>query len=75
MQYIRKPRLIYNAVEWDASTGYMLDGVQLKGSQDCELPETVHREVVDLAVFITSGDLTLPSFTMKKFKVDMMDKK
>jgi hypothetical protein len=75
IDYIRQPRLIYNAADWDAVNGYFLDGVQLKGTQDCELPSILHKEIVDLAVFIASGDLTLPSYAYKKYKTDMTDKK
>jgi len=74
LQYIRKPRLIYNAAEWDAG-GYYLDGVLLTGTQDCELPDVLHREIVDLAVFIANIDLNLPTYATKKYKTEMVDKK
>lgn len=73
LNYIRQPRLIYNAEDW-SSSGYDLDGVTLTGRQDCELPSTVHREIVDLAVLIAAGDLSLPDYTLKRLKLELTNK-
>jgi hypothetical protein len=57
MSYIRRMKYIHNAEDFTAN-GYVLpDGTALTGSQDCELPEHTHREVVDLAVLLITGEL------------------
>lgn len=61
MSYLKQPRVIYNAQDYVGGTYTTLDGVVLTGTQSCELPVRVHREVVDLAVLITAGDLNLPT--------------
>src|SRR5580765_2277401 len=74
MEYLKQPPLMYNAADWDIG-GYDLDGVTVTGTQDCSLPPSVHREIVDLAVAIAAGDLSLPDYMLKKYKTDMVDKK
>ena len=46
-----------------------LDGVLLTGSQDCELPEPTHREIVDIAVLLMAMELQLPDIQMKQAKL------
>lgn len=69
-EYLIEPRLIHNAQDFSGGT-YNLNGVALTGTQACELPKMVHREIVDLAVFITSNDLTLPNYQLKKDKINL----
>lgn len=69
LDYIKLPRMIYNADDWIGNTYNLLDGTILVGVQDCELPIQTHREIVDLAVLITSGDLNLSSYQFKQAKV------
>jgi hypothetical protein len=69
LEYLRKPRRIHNAQDWIGGTYTTLDGQVLIGSQSCELPEQVHSEIVDLAVLITAGDLSLPDYNFKQNKV------
>ena len=71
LDYIRRPQLIHNAQDWQGGTYTLLDGTVLIGSQDCELPVGIHREIVDLAVLITSGDLSLPDYQLKVFKTKL----
>lgn len=68
-EYLKKPRLIHNAADWASGTYNTLDGIALTGRQDCELPEGVHREIVDIAVKITAGDISLPDYMVKKDKL------
>lgn len=50
--YIQTPPLMYYAVP-----PYRLPGGQLlSGVQDCILPESTHRQIVDLAVFFATAD-------------------
>ena len=71
INYIKKPRRIHNAQDFQGGQYKLLDGTLLTGSQDCELPEMVHREIVDLAVLITAGDLSLPDFQLKQNKINL----
>lgn len=72
LHYIKKPRKIHNAQ--DAQGGNYKDlgtGLLLTGSQDCELPEHTHREIVDLAVLITTGDLQMSDYQVKANKIKL----
>lgn len=71
LEYLVKPRRIHNAQDWQNGTYNTLDGVTLTGTQSCELPEMTHKEIVDLAVLITAGDLSLPDYQVKQKKVQM----
>lgn len=73
VDYIKKPRRIHNAQDYQGGTYTTLDGATLTGTQSCELPEMVHREIVDLAVLITAGDLSLPDFSFKQHKVQLVN--
>lgn len=68
LDYIRKLKRIHNAQDYIGGTYETLQGEVLTGSQSCELPEGIHREVVDLAVLITAGDLSLPDYQLKQNK-------
>jgi hypothetical protein len=76
LSYIRKPKYIHDAqhfnatVAMDDGTYTLPSGEILKGSQDCELPDAVHSEIVDLAVLIATGDLVM-DYGVKRAKVDI----
>lgn len=71
MTYIRKPKYIHNAKASKSNTYKLPSGEILEGTQDCELPDTTHREIVDIAVMIISGELQLPDFAVKQNKVTL----
>lgn len=71
LSYIRTPRLIYNAQDFQGGTYTTLDGTVLTGSQSCELPPKTHREIVDIAVLITTGDLQIPDYAIKANKLQL----
>lgn len=71
LSYIKRPRMIYNAADYVGGTYNLLDGTTLTGMQSSELPEGVHRELVDLAVLITAGDLALPDYQLKEKKTQL----
>ena len=73
INYLKKHAYIHNAQGFDASNGYNLpDGTNLTGKQNCELPDITHREIVDLAVLITTGDLVLPlDYQLKQNKLSV----
>lgn len=68
-EYLKQPRLIHNAADWEGGSYNTLDGVTLTGRQDCELPIGMHKEIVDMAVKIAAGDLSLPDYMVKKDKL------
>ncbi len=61
ISYIKKLEYIHNAEDF-ASGSYKLPGstTPLTGFKDCSLPEHTHKEIVDLAVMLTTGDLEMP---------------
>lgn len=66
LTYIRQMEYMHNAEDFRGNT-YALPGqTAFTGTQECELPEHVHPEIVDMAVLITSGELELPSYQIKK---------
>lgn len=72
MDYIKQPRRIHNAQDYKGGTYVTLDGATLTGSQSCELPPMTHKEIVDIAVLITAGDLSLPDYNFKQNKVQLV---
>jgi len=72
INYIRKHAYIHNAQDFLPGGTYNLpDGTALVGSQDCELPEHTHREIVDIAVLIKTGELQIPDYQIKQAKVNL----
>ncbi len=71
--YIRKPAYIHNAQDYVGGTYNLPDGTVLVGSQDCELPKHTHREIVDLAVLILTGQLQIPDFQIKQQKINLLN--
>lgn len=74
LSYIRNLVYIHNAEDFRSTTSggtYDLpSGVTLTGSVDCELPVHTHREIVDLAVLIATGELENPnSYQLKQDKL------
>lgn len=72
LDYIRKHAYIHNAQDFLPTMSYKLpDGTILTGTQDCELPEHTHREIVDIAVLIIAGNLEIPSYQIKQAKINL----
>lgn len=71
LSYIRNPRIIQNSQDFQGGTYTTLEGVVLTGSQSCELPPKTHREIVDIAVLITTGDLQIPDYAVKANKLQL----
>lgn len=75
LSYIRKPSYIHNAEDFRSSTSsgsYNLpSGETLTGHQNCDLPEHTHREIVDIAVMITSGEIQAPDYQIKYAKLGL----
>lgn len=71
LSYLIQPTMIHNAQDFQTGTYNMMDGTPLTGSQNCMLPKPVHREIVDLAVLIIAGDLSLPDYMLKQNKLKL----
>ena len=71
LNYIRQHAYIHNAQDFLPTGSYTLpDGTVLTGSQDCELPNHIHREIVDIAVLIITNNLDSPSYQFKQAKIN-----
>ena len=71
LSYIRKPAYIHFASGFNVS-GYKLpDGTLLTGTQDCELSFHTHREIVDIAVALTTGHIQAPDYQVKFSKLNL----
>lgn len=73
LTYIRKLEYIHNGAGFGVN-GYKLPGKpgnekECKGYVDCELPDSTHREIVDIAVLIATGQLQIPDYQIKKDKL------
>lgn len=71
LSYIKTHPYIHNAEDYRGGTYTKLDGTVLTGTEDCILPEQTHREIVDLAVMIATGDLQVPDYSIKIAKLNM----
>lgn len=72
LNYIRKHAYVHNAQGFLPNKTYKLpNGTNLTGMQDCELPEHTHREIVDIAVLISTGDLGIPDYQIKQAKIKL----
>ena len=71
INYIKKLEYIHNAEDWRGGTYKLPSGVILSGTNDCILPEHTHREIVDIAVLLATGELQLPDFQAKQAKVNL----
>lgn len=69
LSYIRRPAYMHYAEGFSPGGYRMPSGLLLEGSVDCELPEHVHREIVDIAVALTSGELGYPDAQARLQKV------
>lgn len=68
LSYIKKHPYIHNAEEF-SSDGYEMFGKTLTGNFSCILPEQTHREIVDIAVLLASGQIGTPDYQIKQSKV------
>ena len=75
LSYIRKPKYIHNAQAFRNGTYQLPSGAVLTGTNDCELPEHTHREIVDIAVALVSGELLSPDFQVKLGKLNFNELK
>lgn len=70
LSYIRRPVYMHYAQGFNAGTYTLPSGVVLSGSANCELPDHTHREIVDIAVLILSGELQTKDLQVKQMKLN-----
>ena len=70
LDYIKKHPWVHNAEDYSSQGYELLDETVLTGTQDCILPEHTHKEIVDLAVLLITGDL-IPDYQIKKQKLNI----
>lgn len=71
MNYIKVHPFVHNAEDFRQGSYVNFDGTNLTGTQDCILPEQTHSEIVDIAVAVTTGDLQIPDYEIKRAKLNM----
>lgn len=64
MTYLRAHKWMHNAEDWH-DDGYVYNGELYQGTQDCELSDIVHREVVDTAVVLAASSSDSPAIDSK----------
>ena len=70
ISYIKKLRYIHNAAKFVGGTYKLPSGIVLNGAANCELPDHTHREIVDIAVLLVTGELQIPDYEIKLNKVN-----
>lgn len=71
LNYIKSLRYIHNAADFVGGNYNLPSGVNLAGSVSCELPNSTHREIVDIAVSLASNDLQNPDLQNKLQKLNL----
>lgn len=69
LDYVKIPAVVNNSESYPSGSYKTLDGTVLSTNVDCDLPLETHREIVDLAVAITTGDLQIPDLQVKMGKL------
>ena len=71
INYIKKLNYIHNAEQFAKGSYNLPSGLNLTGSVSCELPESTHREIVDIAVALASNELQNPDYQNKLQKLNI----
>lgn len=75
LDYILKPPYMHFAAGVQGGSYNLPSGVTLTGTQDCVFSSSnsICREIVDIAVLITTGDLQMSDYQVKAAKLKMND--
>lgn len=72
LDYIKRHSYIHNAEAFLPSGTYNLpDGTVLTGHNDCILSKHTHNEIVNIAVYLTSLDLSMADQQLKQIKTNL----
>lgn len=69
--YIKKPNYIHNAEDFRNGQYKLPSGEILTGKVECQLPDHTHREIVDIAVLIASGEINTSDYQLKLQKLKL----
>jgi len=69
--HLRRPLFMHNAEDFRGGEYNKLSGGVLTGKQDCELPDHTHREIVDIAVLLITGELQAADYQLKQAKISL----
>jgi hypothetical protein len=75
LSYIKRLPYIHNAKDFTGGTYTLPSGVVLTTFENCPLPEGTHREIVDLAVLIATGNLQIADYQNKLNKINLTELK
>lgn len=68
LDFIKKMAYMHNAQDFPGATYTLPNGTVLTGFVNCELPDIIHSEVLDLAVLIISGEINTADLQFKMMK-------
>lgn len=71
MFYIKRMAYMHNASNFRDGSYKLNAATTLTGQVQCELPEGVHKEVVDIAVLLISGQLQIPGYQQSFNKIKL----
>jgi hypothetical protein len=71
ISYIKRPVYIHYASGFNVLGYNTASGLLLMGKVDCELPEQVHSEIVDIAALLVTGNIASPEFELKLAKLKL----
>lgn len=74
LTYLREPKYMHYAKGIEGGEYQLNEKVLLTGKQDCELSPHTHREIVDIAVMLASGQLQIQDpFKMTKLNLNQLN--
>jgi len=71
LSYLKKPEYVHAAGDYSNSGYKKLDGTVLTGYKNCELPDHLHSEIIDIAVLLASGSIQSPDYNIKQAKLNL----
>jgi len=71
LTYIKQQLYMHDAEDFPGGSYNTLAGASLSGTQDCELPNQTHREIIDIAVLLITGQLQMPDYQVKLAKLNL----
>jgi len=69
--YLKEHPIVANPSSYPNGSYKDLNGKVIDTNQNCILPDNTHREIVDLAVAITAGDLENPNYKIARDKLGL----
>lgn len=70
LSYLRKLTYIHNAQDFRGGSYTIPGGPTLTGFVNSELPDHLHREIVDIAVLVATGEINSPEYQVRQAKLN-----